>query len=332
MNKSETIDNLIQLTRNSFDYFVENFGKGFSCYYRDVIRGEKQIRRFIQSIAYYCDHMQAYRKVIADCGAGYGLKSIIMKLLGAQTVFTLDNKHERSFTANKLSDALQMDQRSFFPLQCSAENLPMESTSVDCITAFDSISHIGNPEYFFKETYRVLKNDGILCIEDGANTLDILSFIERKKYWQQREYGPFISYDGIQYVPYYEKRKKIVIDLIPDASRQTIQTITEATKGLWGNEIRQAVREYQEKGRVFVKPEFFCKDPVTGEAMERCFNPFVLAKTIEQFGFRVSLIKPYINPENPLRRLAVNTALFMYPLSMFIMPKFALIARKIHVQ
>lgn len=46
----------------------------------------------------------------------------------------------------------------------SAEAFPLEHASIDCITSFHNIEHLYNPESFISESYRCLKEGGILVL------------------------------------------------------------------------------------------------------------------------------------------------------------------------
>jgi SAM-dependent methyltransferase len=46
----------------------------------------------------------------------------------------------------------------------SAESLPFENESVNCITSFHNIEHLYCPSKFIEESYRILKKDGILLL------------------------------------------------------------------------------------------------------------------------------------------------------------------------
>jgi len=99
-------------------------------------------------------------KKILDVGAGTGRVSIELTKKGAD-VTALD-------VSEKMLDSLKSKVKSLKSkiqvIQGDAESLPFEDNSFDIAVAAFLIVHLKNPQRFFDEVYRVLKDDGIFLV------------------------------------------------------------------------------------------------------------------------------------------------------------------------
>jgi len=99
--------------------------------------------------------------VAADIGCGDGRYSIklIEKLRNRLSLTCVDNNYEMLQQISKISSNFQNLQTK----QATAEKLPFDDNSLDCIFSFNAIHHFKINE-FAKECNRVLKNNGLLFI------------------------------------------------------------------------------------------------------------------------------------------------------------------------
>ena len=112
----------------------------------------------------FWEHVERYRfasdwvrnKDVLDiaCGEGYG--SAALAKAGARSVIGVDIAQEAVEHARL---RYQIDARLG-----SAENIPVESSSVDLVVSFETIEHVVNPELFLNECVRVLRPDGVLVM------------------------------------------------------------------------------------------------------------------------------------------------------------------------
>lgn len=112
------------------------------------------------------DHLHRYsialkfvkNKTVVDiaCGVGYG-SAIISKI--ATEVIGIDID---SYTISEAKKKYKSSNLSF--LVGSADNIPIESSSVDIIVSFETIEHHDRHEEMYIEIKRILRPDGVLII------------------------------------------------------------------------------------------------------------------------------------------------------------------------
>jgi hypothetical protein len=111
-------------------------------------------------------------------------------------------------------------------------------------------------------------------------------------------------------------------------------TLVKETKGMWGQEIAEAVDTFKRTGHVGTKPRFGCRDPISAMFVEFDFNPYHLSRFIEVRGFHVSMrpLPPY-EAQHPLLHSVAKTMLQHAPHSLaslfyYIFPKFEIVAER----
>ena len=112
----------------------------------------KSRRRFLKSIfRRYAKYV--VKKSVLDIGCGGGIYLKIFKNAGAKAIFGADISHPALLRAKqRCADAM---------LICAdAETLPIKSRFADFILSSETIEHLENPEMFFSEIYRILKDGG----------------------------------------------------------------------------------------------------------------------------------------------------------------------------
>jgi ubiquinone/menaquinone biosynthesis C-methylase UbiE len=97
-------------------------------------------------------------KIVLDIasGEGYGSNILAQKAL---EVFGVDIDVESVKSANK-----KYIKNNLKYILGSADNIPIESNSIDVVVSFETIEHHDKHEEMFMEIKRVLKNDGILIM------------------------------------------------------------------------------------------------------------------------------------------------------------------------
>jgi ubiquinone/menaquinone biosynthesis C-methylase UbiE len=95
-------------------------------------------------------------KKILDVGAGTGRVSVALKRNGAK-VTALDLSEKMLAILKRKEPAIEI-------VIADAEELPFPDESFDVIVAAFLIVHLSNPQRFFDEAYRVLKDGGQLLI------------------------------------------------------------------------------------------------------------------------------------------------------------------------
>jgi len=140
------------------DYFLRYLKKG---------KFFSKIKKFQNKYIYFSFWVKFILKKIKSegrlldvgCGLGFFLRRIIQEEKATIETFGLDISE---FALKEIRKAIGKEN---IVLVCaSAEMIPFKNQSFDCITAFDLVEHLKNPNLFFCEARRVLQYNGILII------------------------------------------------------------------------------------------------------------------------------------------------------------------------
>jgi ubiquinone/menaquinone biosynthesis C-methylase UbiE len=97
-------------------------------------------------------------KVVLDIASGEGYGSYLLSDLALEVVgVDIDNESVENAQDKYLKDNLKY-------LVGSADNIPVESNSIDIVVSFETIEHHDKHEEMFLEIKRVLKDDGVLIM------------------------------------------------------------------------------------------------------------------------------------------------------------------------
>ena len=359
---SEALGEIFQMTREEIEAEFD------PCFYHDKTRLKDEVGRELERLTakHIFDVTNADGKTVLDLCCGVGIFSIYIASLGAKQVVAVDHMTQDIEVAQKVASYVKPPLANF---QAAAEDvlkLPYENASFDVVTCRDAISHIREPYDALKEMHRVLKNGGMLYLQDGNSALNIRDHSQRRALWKRCEYGP-LPEEGLRRnaksiyvsdssadteyaltenqcrvkassVPFFNMRKKMIKHKFPALAVATIEFLAEETKGMWGEQIYTAVESYSNNGTVGTKPPYICRNPVMGEVNEGEFNPFEIRGKMKVPGYTASVIKPYCYPllrsaRKPRLReivhyLGAHTIRALYPATVFVVPVFEIVAQK----
>lgn len=91
------------------------------------------------------------------CGSGYGAK--ILADAGAEKVIAVDINKEAIKSAK-----VNYFHKNIEYLEGSADNIKLESKSIDTAVSFETIEHLKNPEKYLNELSRIIKDNGMVII------------------------------------------------------------------------------------------------------------------------------------------------------------------------
>ncbi|MBI5221735.1 MAG: class I SAM-dependent methyltransferase [Candidatus Magasanikbacteria bacterium] len=152
-------------------------------------------------------------KKVLDVGAGTGRLSLLLAKAGAE-VTALDLSVE-------MLKILKNKNKKIATVIGDAGNLPFENNSFDIVAAAFLIVHLKDPITFFDETYRVLKDGGILAVSNI----------------NQKEAPEVETKQGkIKIESYYHRQNKIVEDL-ESLAFQIEKNVLLYEKDIWINQI-----------------------------------------------------------------------------------------------
>jgi len=125
----------------------------------------------------------------------------------------------------------------------------------------------------------------------------------------------------------------MILDRFPHMDLRKLNLLSKKTAGMFGNEIFEAIREFEEKGEISKPPKFLYRNPITGEFPEREINPFDLKMMLMKKGFKVSFI-PYFYSESfrdkemIIKRFYYLMGKYISIFHLFLTPGFALLGIK----
>ncbi len=99
--------------------------------------------------------IEVRNKTIVDLGTGAG--NVLQYLVDSKLTIGID------FTFSMLQSTRQ-SYPGVYLLQTNTMALPIKNNSIEVVTAVGVSEYLKNIELFFKETFRILKNDGFLVL------------------------------------------------------------------------------------------------------------------------------------------------------------------------
>lgn len=261
-------------------------------------------------------------KRILDIGCGYGTYSVLFSIFGAREVIGIDALEGSIEGFNML---LSIDTSVKVKAEVGDE-YSLGEERFDIIFCSEMLSHVHEVRPFIKEITKHINPDGTLFITDGNNMLNPYSLLYTSLYK-----GVVCEYKGgvafADFKPsYLEQRKEIIQKEFPNLDEKKVAKLARKTRGLWGNGISRAVKEYLETGSISLKSSYPFRDPVTGQCEERCLNPYTIKRILIKEGYEVK-IKPYFGKFES--RYEIGRCIAKLPLSVVLSPVFNIIAKKV---
>jgi len=313
--------------------------KEFSLYFYRYFKRYKNPNKFkgyIELCKYLFHITKAKDSYVLDLGCGFGLMATLFGLYGAKEVVGYDLNTEKIDLFKKLLFYLGPEINHIKPILGDSSKIKYTDEYFDVIIANETFSHLRELESSMSEAYRVLKPGGHFLIRDGNNSLFLLGKIRRRKFWRRIEQGPvdpsWFRLTDIP-LPYFEVRRKMILDKFPQMDLKKLNLFSKKTAGMFGDEIFEAIREFEKIGEVSKRPKFRYRNPMTGEFPERELNPFDLKMMLTKRGFKVSFI-PYFYSESfrdkelMIKRFYYLMGKYISNFHLFLTPGFALLGMK----
>jgi hypothetical protein len=95
--------------------------------------------------------------------------------------------------------------------------------------------------------------------------------------------------------PYFTARRAMIGEHFPNLAENQLLEAVRRTRGLWGDDVNRAVREFLVSGQVARSPEFRYRDPRDGQYPERELNPFWMMRKFEDAGLRPEILPAFFS-------------------------------------
>jgi SAM-dependent methyltransferase len=233
---------------------------------------------------------------VLDLGAGFGVYSCLLRILGVPRVVSMDYHREKSKDALVLVRELGLD--GVQVLQGDALAFPLKEGRFDGALTLACLSHIREPELALRNVARVLRPGGkVYVFEDNNSTFPGYE-AHMSKQWEAAETG---NYDGVpeekkNVEAYIAMRRELIQKHLPEMTPEALDHCARETRGLYGKRILDAAEEYH-RGRPIQNPRrhLVCH-PVSGEFEEYPLNPRLVKDMLAQAGFETRLRSPHFGP------------------------------------
>jgi ubiquinone/menaquinone biosynthesis C-methylase UbiE len=273
---------------------------------------------------------------VLDLGCGFGLMATIFGLYGSREVVGYDLNDEKIGCFRKMLLYLNSEIKNVKPVLGDSSRIEYPDEYFDVVVANETFSHIREMRGSITEVHRVLKIGGRFLLRDGNNSLFLLGRIKRRRFWRRIEQGPvdpswFRSTDIP--LPYFEVRKEMIHKKFPKMDLERVNSLSRATSGMFGDEIYEAIHEFERGGAISERPKFRYRNPMTGEFPEKELNPFALKSMLEETGFEVSFIPHFYSTsisdiEMTMKRLFYWVEKYFPVVHLFLTPGFGLLGTK----
>ena len=312
--------------------FSPYFYRYFSRYFKNPNKFEGYI-----GLCRYLSHVtKAKNASVLDLGCGFGMMATLFGLYGAKEVVGYDLNKEKIDLFKQLLLYIDTEIKNVKPFLGDSSKIEYPNRYFDVVVTNETLSHVREMEHTIEEIYRILKPGGRLLVRDGNNSLFLWGRVRRRMFWRRIEQGPvdpsaFRSTDVP--LPFIEVRQKMILEKFPQMDREKVQLLSQETKGMFGNEIFEAVEKFEKTGKIPARPKFRYRNPMTGEFPEREINPFRLKMMLIKRGFEASFI-PYFYSESfsgtemMIKRFFYLMGRYISILHLFLTPGFAILGEK----
>src|SRR4030042_1416521 len=290
---SSTMGRLHQLFRIPRASVEKEFSPYFYRYFIRYFRNPEKFNAYLELCQYLFQITKAEGASLLDLGCGFGLMATIFGIYGSKEVVGYDLNTEKIEIFRKLLIYADLENKNVKPVFGDSSRIEYPDEYFDVVVANETFSHIRKMRESIKEVHRVLKVGGKFLLRDGNNSFFFLGRMRRRRFWRMVELGPvdpssFRSTDIP--LPYFKVRKQMIHEKFPLMSSEKLNYFSKETSGMFGNEIFEAVREYEKYGTISERPKFRYRNPMTGEFPEKELNPFSFKWVLEEMGFEVCFI------------------------------------------
>lgn len=262
---------------------------------------------------------------VLDVGAGFAWHAFAMSLLARSEVVANDVRSMMTDeidrrVAEMKAEGVEANVKGWCADICTSE---IPSDHFDAILCNQTLEHVHDQEGMFRAFAKCLKKGGRFLITNTNNALNREVFRESVEMWHKRdesqEYIDSIrSLRPVEFAndePFAKTRRTYITHAEPSIAGADLEKLVHATAGLTKGDIEQAARAFRASGALPARPELnWCRNPETGEYVERLLEPYEIAGKLRALGLRASVVHRYrrfpLNLLNNLPGRALNVMMF----------------------
>jgi ubiquinone/menaquinone biosynthesis C-methylase UbiE len=250
-------------------------------YFPEYFDGRVPVESYVEKAKLIARLTDVAGRDVLDVGCGHGFATCLLAAVGANVAVGVDLKDDKIGLCRQLAAHMGLANTVF--RASPGEKLPFDEESFDVVCISAALSHVCDIEATLREMKRVLKPGGAVYIFEDNNELHLKyhSLIDPVLEFAETGRGLAGHASAGEWVPYIARRERMIREWFPELNDAKVKELAAATKGLVGDEIRNAVNENVKFGRpVVVNKPFLYYAPDTGEAMEYPFTPPLLRETV----------------------------------------------------
>ncbi len=259
--------NISDYNKIYFKKYVNQFDFYMSIYTQLLLKSLKNLSKPIE------------QSTFIDYGGGCGMLSYLAKEIGFKTVIYNDIYPTSVEDAKIISKNLDIDIDYFIGgnIDELTNQIKQIHLKPDLICSFDVLEHIYDIEDWFKSVCKI-KNPFSIIFMTHANPLNPLINYRLKKLHRKAEFKGLEKSEGWKEIDintsYFEVRKKIIRNCIPNINQKKLYLLAAKTRGLKKMDIEKVILNYQKTGKILYQikhPTNTC-DPFTGNWAEHLIN------------------------------------------------------------
>lgn len=195
--------------------------------------------------------------VYLDYGAGLGTSFMLAKLCGFKAVIYNDYNAEWLEEARAMCQELKLVPEHFVvgDIVQVVEYCKQHLLNVDIISSRNVIEHLPDLTHYYQ--YSAQLNHGRMVMVDStsANSYNPLVVLNHYK-----------KHKRIEKQFYFEQRKKFIAEHYQGLTEDELTLLSKACRMLYGQEILDAVSDYQKNGKISVRPTHItnAREPIFG--------------------------------------------------------------------
>ena len=265
-----------------------DYNEEFWYYNRSIVQGDG-LRRLIREIAddFALAGVDPAGKIVLDAGCGYGIRALIIRLMGAAEVRAIDILPHRIETLKRILGLFpQFD--NVHPTLGDVSHTGYPDASVDLVFSNEAISHYPDVPGFLKESARILKPGGTLFISDCNNGANPWQVVESLRLWSRFEKGPpgVIGRNKVE-TPMRVLRERMIREYAPNLANEQVHQLVVGTFGYRASEIHAATDRYRATGQLptsYYRPGVVPTWPDRGYVIEDLVVPWRLLRQFRRVG------------------------------------------------